>query len=104
MKDAKVTEATTEGIICPSMFPLRGLQGNKHLTKITKVNTIAQRIGKLASSTSFIILPGSIGTLTEFVYVWNQSVLTGKDLTILAFRSPWEATCKSIASHLGMDQ
>lgn len=59
------------GITAPTVFPHRS-GANAHLSEERPEPTITERIHRLLQvSDATITLPGSIGTLTEFVMAWN---------------------------------
>eukprot|EP00457_Paulinella_chromatophora_P013570 gb/GEZN01013890.1/.p1 GENE.gb/GEZN01013890.1/~~gb/GEZN01013890.1/.p1 ORF type:complete len:305 (-),score=47.13 gb/GEZN01013890.1/:71-919(-) len=108
VKQSETQGAAVEGVICPSAFPSRGMHGNSFLSKETKTASISQRLSKLVSSSNkFVILPGALGTLMEFIYVWNLSQMgptEAKGLTIIAFRDPWQKVCLDLSHTLSMPE
>ena len=62
---------TLTGVLVPSLFPHRE-QGNAYLTKPIETPSIFSRLETLISSSSvFVVLPGTLGTLAEIVLLWN---------------------------------
>jgi predicted Rossmann-fold nucleotide-binding protein len=92
------------GILVPGQFPDRMLIGNKYLTEAVDSRSMLHRLDLLSSLTRYyVVLPGTLGTLTELVLVWQNSALHAKGLdrpVILAFRDPWEQVVKSCCSLL----
>lgn len=63
------------GITAPSVFPDR-VGANPFLSEEIPAKTISERIHLLVDlADATITLPGSIGTLTEFVVAWNASLV-----------------------------
>jgi len=103
----KVPGAVVEGIISPSSFPQRGLHGNAFITVETPAESIQDRIVQFTRKAhAFVILPGTLGTLTEFVFVWNLSSVNKFSQTpvvpIFAFRNPWEKVLLSLGQQLDL--
>lgn len=62
------------GVVAPRVFPKRTSQGNQYLSHHIYVRSINERIEHLtASSQYFVVFPGTLGTLTELLYVWNMA-------------------------------
>lgn len=60
------------GYTVPNLFLGRD-GGNKFITKEIATETLAERIGGLINDSEVIVaLPGSIGTFTELLVIWNQ--------------------------------
>ena len=83
---AKVPGAVIEGVLCPAAFPGRD-QGNAHLTVRTVAPTLSHRLTAFMEPAAayspaigsggadyFVVLPGAIGTLAEFVVAWNLRI------------------------------
>lgn len=102
-----VDGAVVEGVVSHATFPHRGAQGNGHLTVVSDVATLQDRIAAFAhKAQAFVVLPGNCGTLAEFTLVWNVAVvgaLSGKpSAPILAFRQPWKAAVRALQPILGI--
>lgn len=95
--------AIVEGVISPAMFPMNGEKGNAFCNVLTRANTIPERIGHfLSQADAYIVLPGSLGTLTELCLTWNVSTINvfgGRPpLKIFAWRTPWQQFVDSTKS------
>jgi len=106
---SKVKGAIVEGVICPSVFPLRGQNGNKFLTVETKAASLAERITCfMARADVFIALPGTLGTLTELVMAWNLAVvhpMSGRPSPpVFAMRQPWQKLLQACKEGLGIPE
>ncbi|GET92709.1 ribosomal protein L32-like protein [Leishmania tarentolae] len=92
------------GVVVSEVFPDRLTEGNKYLTKILDSTSMLHRIEQLTTqSRYFIVLPGTTGTLQEFVTIWVQKIIHPSDLptpVIVAFRDPWEKCCQGITDSL----
>lgn len=61
------------GVTAPSVFPDRG-GANPHVAEEIAAGSLLTRIATLVESTdAAVVLPGSIGTLTELVVAWNEA-------------------------------
>lgn len=102
IKEIGKTEA--EGIICSPMFKWRdGDSANEYCTKTTDSTSLLNRIEKLIQSSMFLILPGSLGTLEEFLCVLtNEYVRHDEHPTpcIVAYRNPWEKAINGLADSI----
>mmetsp|Transcript_25289 Transcript_25289/g.40566 ORF Transcript_25289/g.40566 Transcript_25289/m.40566 type:complete len:324 (-) Transcript_25289:331-1302(-) len=100
----KVEGAKIRGVLVPKAFPMRK-GGNKYLTHKLEEDTIEERLATLVGKASaFVVLPGSLGTLTELVMAWNTAVLAplaGQNPPpIIAFKDPWEDILKGVQAKL----
>ena len=112
-KGAAAAESAVDivGVLVPSLFVGRSLDGNSFLTKRIHASTLIERINVLTSSSRvFIVLPGKVGTMAEVVAVWNQDycdkfkVRAGPSRVLLVcWRNPWEGFFKSVLSSLDLD-
>lgn len=90
------------GIICSPKFTWRengGKTGNKYITKTIDSSSLLNRLELLLKSKMFLILPGSLGTLQEFISLLTEEYANNKeenDCCIVAFRKPWENVINSI--------
>ena len=82
------------GVTAPSLFPGRP-GGNPFLTEEVPAPSLIDRIkimSEMACAT--IVMPGSIGTLTELALAWNDAFLSDRrgvsTNPIVAFRGAWE--------------
>lgn len=81
----------------PSVFRHRPFGGNEYLTSFVVKQSILDRINHMVEQAdAFLILPGTMGTLTELCVAWNVAGLAsmGKYTApkIFCFRDPWEKT------------
>eukprot|EP00397_Hematodinium_sp_SG-2012_P031180 GEMP01033076.1.p1 GENE.GEMP01033076.1~~GEMP01033076.1.p1 ORF type:complete len:188 (+),score=46.36 GEMP01033076.1:98-661(+) len=101
---------TATGILVPSLFPGRKTEGNKYLTSQVICDTLIHRLDHLVTDRPcFIILPGTVGTLTELNLAWNCANLDAllpnkKAATIVAWRQPWEEYVHFTAKLLNLHQ
>uniref|UniRef100_A0A7S3Z841 Cytokinin riboside 5'-monophosphate phosphoribohydrolase n=1 Tax=Lotharella globosa TaxID=91324 RepID=A0A7S3Z841_9EUKA len=101
---AKVKGTEIIGVVVPTVFPSRK-NGNEFLTQKIEAKCIEERVAKLvADAGAFVVLPGSLGTLTELIMAWNTAVLAPlsgkKPPPVIAFKEPWEDIMKSVATKL----
>lgn len=104
------TEAGGEcyGVVVSKVFVERHRNGgaNRFLTGAIDTDTILERIALLASSDTFVVLPGHLGTLQEFVTVWTDANLShcfgARPPRIFAWRKPWESVACTVATMLEM--
>ena len=94
------------GVVVPSLFPHRAL-GNPYLSSIIETNTLLDRIQAMVTRADyFVIMNGTLGTLTEAAIIWNMASLNhaiGLHVPmILAYRSPWEKVLLAIGSDLAI--
>ena len=89
-------ESMSEGILSPSLF-FRNIKGNKSLSKRYVTHGVNQRTDKLVEDSSIlIVMPGGVGTLTEFMVALGMSAIDSNDKlpgyprVILACRDPWQ--------------
>lgn len=110
---ASIGRVSIEGVVVPSVFVNRPIDGNTFLTKVTHASSLIDRIDRLIhASRVFVVLPGSVGSMAELVAVWNEDYCTrlkgGKEaspLTLICWRKPWQAfvesTCNALNLHEG---
>ena len=105
-----------EGVIVPALFASRSPDGNPHLTKVTKAATILDRLAVLMRRARvFLVLPGTLGTLTELVLALQLAAVEAARPVasapgggrpgpprIFALRDPWEKTIGGVAAELGL--
>jgi len=92
------------GVTAPVLFPNRP-GGNQYLTEEVKATGLLERIQVMsAMSEAFVVMPGSIGTLTELAIAWNDAYLAAardeEPPPILAFREAWEGIVNCLTEHL----
>ena len=81
------------GVTAPPLFPGRP-GGNRFLTEEVPTESLIDRIKVMSQmACAVVVLPGSIGTLTELAVAWNDAFLSarrGEDpVPIIAFRGAW---------------
>ncbi len=115
-KTVPVPENTVEisGIICSPLFVTRKEQGNRYLTKIIDSQNLIHRLQLLVeSSQCFIALPGSLGTATEMMLVWNvlycnylflKEQNAHQHIKLIAFREGWEQFIETCCTLLAVKQ
>jgi len=106
---AKVKGAVIEGVICPTMFPSDGCNGNKYLTFTTRTDSIFRRLQLLHDKAdAIIVLPGSMGTLTELMVSWTSRCTgntdTGRVAPLLVDRLGWQSLIQTITASLNIKQ
>ena len=94
------------GVTAPSLFPGRS-GGNRFLTEEVPAASLTSRIDAMSEAAcASIVLPGSIGTLTELAVAWNDAYLEARrgatPRPIIAFRSRWEHIVERLARDLGV--
>jgi len=99
----------TVGMLIPGIFIDRSAQGNKFLTESVDCENLVHRLDHLTKGqTCFLILPGTVGTLTELCIVWNQGTLAIMNdrppPAIIAWKSPWEEHIQHTAKLLNLPQ
>eukprot|EP01107_Rhizomastix_libera_P009983 TRINITY_DN2622_c0_g1_i1.p1 TRINITY_DN2622_c0_g1~~TRINITY_DN2622_c0_g1_i1.p1 ORF type:complete len:131 (+),score=27.67 TRINITY_DN2622_c0_g1_i1:68-460(+) len=98
------THSHLEGVVVPTVFIERHEKlggANKELTTHIDATSLWDRLDILLHSSSiFVILPGSIGTLQEFINIWSECILTrfhcGRAARVIAWRRPWEKLVHSL--------
>ena len=106
---AEVAGSERIGVIVSALFPSRAEQGNPWLTRTIDEPDLLARIRSMALRAScFVVMRGTLGTLTEVAAVWNIAALTaaagGAQLKILCYRDPWETTLKAAGASLGISE
>ena len=92
------------GVTAPALFPNRS-GGNRYLTEEVKATGLLERIQVMSRmSEAFVVMPGSIGTLTELAIAWNDAYLAvareEEPAPILAFREAWEGIVNCLTEQL----
>jgi uncharacterized protein (TIGR00725 family) len=104
---ARVPGASVRGILASAVFPHRNGGGNEHLTTSQDSSSLIERLTIFTTSChAYVVLPGNTGTLTEFMLVWNISIVNKFSNTphvaLIAFRDPWEGVIRSLGEQLGI--
>jgi len=119
-----VMEATAEGaraaggraygIVVPSVFLARHATGgaNKFLTGAVPEPSLTRRVDMLCHGANgkgiafFVVMPGTLGTLHEFITIWDESSIArfSGELPpiIFAWRDPWEKLAHVMHDSLDM--
>ena len=92
-KGAAAAGGRAIGVTAPVLFPNRP-GGNRFLTEEIEATGLLDRIGIMSElAAAFVVMPGSIGTLTELAIAWNDAYLAAgrgaPPSPILAFRGAW---------------
>ena len=92
------------GVTVPSLFPGRR-GGNRFLTEEIPAPGLIDRIRIMAEmSIASIVMPGSIGTLTELAVAWNDAYLLHRlgapKTPVIAFRAAWEGIVTRLVDEL----
>ena len=94
------------GVTAPSLFPARS-GGNRFLTEEVPAESLTARIDLMsAMACGSIVMPGSIGTLTELAVAWNDAVLDARrgvvPRPVIAFRASWKRVVARLTETLGV--
>ena len=82
---ASIPGSVREGVVVPTLFPHRSGGGNAFLTEVTATGSLLERIqAMIGQADYFIVMPGTLGTLTEAAIIWNIAALGA----IGGYRSP----------------
>ena len=81
------------GVTAPALFPNRP-GGNGFLTEEIQATGLLDRINTMSElASAYIVMPGSIGTLTELAIAWNDAYLAAGrgavPMPIIAFADAW---------------
>lgn len=95
------------GVLVPHLFPHRDPKGNDFNTDSVDSDTLLERIDTMTKSVRyFIVLPGTVGTLTELVVAWNIAALGElgdyEPPHIFCYREPWEKVITAVVGGLGI--
>lgn len=93
------------GVTCDALFPYRS-GANLHVTIRDDQPSLAARLGRLIEATDgAIVLPGSLGTVTELLVAWNRryvaSYLDNRGWPLIAVEDPWGGIVSHLATVLG---
>ncbi len=95
------------GVLATEVFP--GRSGpNGHLTGSVDAGTIAERIHLLVDmADAAIVLPGSLGTLAEFLVAWNTAFVAQfsatQPLPVLVVGEEWKKLAENIGENFKAD-
>ena len=92
-KGAAMAGGRVVGVTAPVLFPHRP-GGNEFLTEEIQADGLLDRIRTMSElAGAYIVMPGSIGTLTELMIAWNDAYLAAgrgaAPMPILAFGDAW---------------
>lgn len=92
------------GVTMPSMFPDRR-GANPHVAELIEANGLTDRIGVMTDmAAGTIALPGSIGTATELLIVWNVNHIVrhngGRRIPTVAVGAGWRSLAETLVSKL----
>lgn len=93
------------GVTAPSLFPGRS-GANRFVTEEIPTSELAERIGILTGIThGAIVMPGSIGTVTELMVAWNLNhiarVGAGRRFPTAAVGDGWRGLSSLLSDRLG---
>lgn len=104
-----VAGASAIGVTVPELFSFRGAGGNAYLSEEVRTSSLLSRIDAMLSRAPrfIIVLPGTLGTLTELCCAMNTSLLYGlagrAKPRIYAWRKPWALVVEQTGDALGLD-
>jgi len=104
-KGASEYSVEVMGCTTPDLF-LGRKGGNQYLNNEIKSTELSERIGNLIKySNIIIVLPGTIGTLTELLLVWNQEFIKEcnsieRSHTIYLDESFWKPVLEEMSNDL----
>jgi uncharacterized protein (TIGR00725 family) len=106
-KGASSSGGKVTGVLLSSHFPHRKTTGNDYLSHRVDTPSLMHRIGHMVESADyFLVLPGTLGTLTELCVAWNVAGLGElgdyPPPRVFAFRDPWEKCLPPLAAGLGI--
>ena len=104
-KGAASTGGPVIGVTAPALFTGR-TGANSYVTTELEADTLSDRLGLLTSKAAgVIVLPGSIGTATEFLLAWNINHIarrnTGVRLPTVAVGADWRELSRLLTERLG---
>lgn len=108
-KGVSLVKGNVEGVIVTSLFKARSTGGNEYLTTVTDTPTLLDRIKYIIEQCDyFIVLPGTLGTLTEVSIAWNIAALAElgnyRPPKIYCYRHPWEKVLLPMAQGLNIPE
>jgi uncharacterized protein (TIGR00730 family) len=95
------------GVTVPTVFPARR-GANDYISSEVRTASLTERIHEMVSmSAASLALPGSIGTLTELVVVWNEAFVTrfseGSPKPVVTVGETWKRLVADIGGLLNTD-
>ena len=100
------------GVTVPSLFPYRYSGANAHVSHVHAAPTLLTCIDAMLCPQrrvcAVLVLPGTLGTLTELCCAWNLAALRGAvgdhaahpRLRVFAYERPWRAVVEHCAAAL----
>lgn len=100
------------GVTVPSLFPYRYAGANVHVSSVHAAPTLLTRIDAMLCPqrrvVAVLVLPGTLGTLTELCCAWNLAALRGAvgdhaahpRLRVFAYEVPWRSVIEHCAAAL----
>ena len=104
-KGASERNGSSIGVIVPTVLVNREKNGNRYLTDRVICDTLNHRIETLIDlGDAYIILPGSLGTLNEFIELMTVYYIKNpKNMKpVFAFENPWKRIWTTICSDLSV--
>ena len=100
-------QGAVRGVISPAVFPQRDLFGNEFLTEVFVARSLPERLSNLViDSQIFVVCPGTIGTLAEFLLAWNLSSLKpvcgAVPPRVFLMRDPWKQVVNNLQQSLNI--
>jgi uncharacterized protein (TIGR00730 family) len=105
---AAMAGGDTIGFTAPPVFPGRS-GANSHIRLEVPSESLSLRIHNMVEAASgFLVMPGSIGTLTELMVVWNSAFVTRYSghatKPVATVGEPWRSLVPQLAQALDTDQ
>jgi uncharacterized protein (TIGR00730 family) len=106
-KGAMEAGGEVEGVLVPTLFRARSATGNAYLTKATETPTLLTRIEYILDKADcYVVMPGTLGTLTEACAAWNVAALSElggyKRIPIFLYQDPWKRVMDGIVEALAL--
>lgn len=108
-KGATSVGALAVGVTVPELFAFRGTGGNAYNSEEVRTPSLLSRIEAMLSRAPrfVVVLPGTLGTLTELCCAMNTALLYGlagrAKTRIFAWRKPWGTVIDQAGDALGLD-
>jgi len=101
--------AAAVGVVVPDLFAFRGAGANRFITEevvtpslLTRIDAMLRRAPRLV-----VVLPGTLGTLTELTAAMNTALLHGlasrEVPRIFAWSKPWRGVVEHFTEALALD-
>ena len=92
------------GITAPTLFPGR-IGANEHVIEERPATGLTDRLRLLVEgSDAAVVLPGSLGTVTELLVAWNlaylERPLSGRPRPLITVGTTWRDVVSSLSSRL----